>query len=257
MYRTLSISKLFKHLLFGFFRFHAAENEGGGATPPVITPEIQALIDQKLEAATAGLKNKNSELLGKLKETGESLKRFDGIDPDAVRNILSKFASDEEAGLIAKGDIDTVLSKRTERMQADFNKKLESEQKERNRYVEANKKLSARAMSESILKAATKAGALPEAMEDIVLRARGTFTVNEDGDVVAMNGDEVVLGKDGKTALSPIEWAESLRENAPHLWPKAQGTNAPGSGQHGKAAQDYSNLSPSERMTKAREAGNT
>ena len=26
-----------------------------------------------------------------------------------------------------------------------------------------------------------------------------------------------------------MEWAESLRETAPHLWPKAQGSNAPGS----------------------------
>jgi hypothetical protein len=34
------------------------------------------------------------------------------------------------------------------------------------------------------------------------------------------------MGKDGKTPLTPLEWAESLRESAPHLWPRATGTNA-------------------------------
>lgn len=230
-------------------------SEGGGGGGPEITPEVQSLIDARVTEAVNGLKSKNGELLGKLKDANTNLQRFEGIDPDAVRNILSKFASDEEAGLIAKGDIDTVLNKRTERMQADFNKKLEKEQAERNRFIEANKKLSARALSEAILKAASKAGALPEAMEDIVLRARGTWAVNEDGEVVAMNGQEVVLGKDGKTPLTPAEWAESLRETAPHLWPKAQGSNAPGSGAGAKGAQDLSNLSPQQRMTIARTRG--
>ena len=78
--------------------------------------------------------------------------------------------------------------------------------------------------------AAFKTGALPEALEDIVLRAGPVWRLNDDGEPVAMNGDEIVLGKDGKTPLTPIEWAETLRETAPHLWPRAQGSNARGSG---------------------------
>ncbi len=69
-----------------------------------------------------------------------------------------------------------------------------------------------------------------------------------------MNGDEVVLGKDGKTPLTPIEWAESLRETAPHLWPKAQGSNAPGGGNSSArvTGQDIFKLPARERLTAAR-----
>ena len=207
--------------------FMAPEGEGepGGAGD-----DQAAAIKAAVDAAVAGLKAKNSELLGSLKERNDKLKEFDGIDPVAVRSILSKFASDEEAGLIAKGDIDTVLKKRTERMQAENAKALKTEQESRTKAEAKAAKLAARTLAGAIRDASIKAGALPEAMEDIVLRGGNLWRLNDDGDPVAMNGDEVVLGKDGKTPLTPIEWAESLRETAPHLWPKAQGTNAPGSG---------------------------
>jgi hypothetical protein len=102
--------------------------------------------------------------------------------------------------------------------------------------------------------------ALPEALEDIVLRAKNSgWSVNSDGDVVAVNGEDVVLGKDGKTPLTPIEWAESLRESAAHLWPKAQGTGAPGSGASGASGKktitraQFSSLPPADQAKAARE----
>lgn len=207
-----------------------ADPAAGGGGGPDITPELQAIIDARVNDAVSGLKAKNGELIGKLKDSSENLKRYDGIDPDAVRTILSKFASDEEATLLKAGKIDEVLAKRTERMQADHAKAIEKLQEKNKRESAKASKLAARTLSGAIKDAAIKAGALPEAMEDIVLRGGGLWKLNDDGDPVALNGDEVVFGKDGKTPLTPSEWAESLRETAPHLWPKAQGSNALGSG---------------------------
>ena len=216
---------------------------GGGNATPAIAPELQAQIDAAVSAAVGGLKSKNSELLGKLKEASTNLQRYDGIDPDAVRNILSKFASDEEAALIAKGDIDTVLAKRTERMQGDFAKQLKGREETIAHLNAKAAKLAAGKVSGALTAAASKAGALPEAMEDIVLRGQGQgWTINDDGDVVALRDGEVVLGKDGKTPLTPQEWAESLRETAPHLWPKAQGTGAPGASGGGNRQAPKGNL---------------
>lgn len=192
--------------------------------------DAAAAIRKAVDEAVAGLKAKNSELLGKLKERDDKLKSFDGIDPVAVSAMLKRFADDEEAGLIKAGKIDEVLSKRTERMQAEYAKQVKAEQEARARAEGKASKLSARTLAGALRDAAIKTGALPEAMDDIVLRAGTVWRLNDDGEPVAMNGDEVILGKDGKTPLSPTEWAESLRETAPHLWPKAQGTNAPGSG---------------------------
>jgi hypothetical protein len=211
-------------------RFQQPDDDKSGGGGPDITPELQAIIDARVNDAVTGLKAKNGELIGKLKESSENLKRFDGIDPDAVRTILSKFASDEEANLLKAGKIDEVLTKRTERMQADHAKALKAAEEKAKRESSKASKLAARTLSGAIKDAAIKAGALPEAMEDIVLRGGSMWKLNDDGDPVAMNGDQVVFGKDGKTPLTPSEWAESLRETAPHLWPKAQGSNAPGSG---------------------------
>jgi hypothetical protein len=189
-------------------RLHEQEPDpaAGGAGGDDVAAAVRKAVDE----AVAGLKSKNSELLGKLKERDDKLKSFDGIDPVAVSTMLKRFADDEEAGLIKAGKIDEVLTKAKALSKAD--------------------KLAARTLAGALRDAAIKTGALPEAMDDIVLRAGSVWRLNDDGEPVAINGDEVILGKDGKTPLSPMEWAESLRETAPHLWPKAQGTNAPGSG---------------------------
>lgn len=231
--------------LMSFLMPGIVDGDGGGGDDQAAA--IQAAVD----AAVAGLKAKNSELLGKLKTAGDDLKRFDGIDPDAVRTILSKFASDEEAALIAKGEIETVLTKRTERMQADNAKAVKAEKEARERAEAKSSKLSAKALAGLLIEAAT--GALPEAKDDIIARGSPIWRLNDDGNAVAMNGEEVVFGKDGKTPLSPKEWADSLRETAPHLWPKAQGSGAPGSGAPGRGTgQDLSKLPARERLTAAR-----
>ncbi len=113
---------LFRNIARKYYAEAGEGGEGGGGAAAAITPEIQALIDARVNESVTGLKTKNSELLGKLKEQGENLKRYDGIDPDAVKTILQRFSDDEEAKLIAAGKIDEVLDKRTERLRADVDK---------------------------------------------------------------------------------------------------------------------------------------
>jgi hypothetical protein len=248
---------MYRPHLFGKTYRNEADGNGDGGGGPAITPELQAIIDAQVNNAVSGLKAKNSELIGKLKEAGENLKRFDGIEPDAVRSILKRFSDEEEAGLIAAGKLDEVLNKRTERMKGDYDKKLGAEAEARAKAEAKAQKLAQRTLAGALRDAAIKTGALPEAMDDIVLRAGGLWRLNDDGEAVAMNGDEVILGKDGKTPLTPMEWAESLRETAPHLWPKAQGTNAPGSsaGSRGTQPKKASAMTPAEKAAYIGEHG--
>ena len=127
---------------------------GGGGSGPQITPELQAIIDARVGEAVTGLKTKNSELLGKFKETSEKLKSFEGIDPEAVRGILSKFANDEEAGLIAKGDIETVVNKRVERMKAASDKEVLTAKEEALRYQSRTEKYASRVLKGEVIGAA-------------------------------------------------------------------------------------------------------
>ncbi len=221
---------LFRNMTHKYYAEAGEGGEGGGGSAPEITPEIQAIIDSRINESVIGLKTKNSELLGKLKEQGENLKRFDGIDPDAVKTILQRFSDDEEAKLIAAGKIDEVLDKRTERLRGDVDKKLKAANDRAEKAESFAKKFSDRVLGDSIRSAALKAGALPGAADDIILRAKSLFTVNEEGEAVAVDKDgTALLGKDGKTPLLPGEWVETLKDVAPHLWPQAQGT---GAGEH-------------------------
>lgn len=198
-------------------------------------PAIKAAIATAVEASVSGLKTKNSELLGKLKDTSGKLSQFEtqfeGLDLNAVKGLLTKAGQDEETKLLTEGKIDEVFTKRTERLRGDFDKQLKAEKDRADKAESFAEKFRDKVLGDSIRSAAIKAGALPEAADDLILRAKGQFMLNEEGEAIAVDKEgQAILGKDGKSPLTPLEWAESLRESAPHLWPRASGTNAPGGG---------------------------
>lgn len=205
--------------------------EGGGGSGPEITPEIQALIDAQVSTAVTGLKAKNTELLGKVKETSDKLKSFDGIDPEAVRGILAKFANDEEAQLIAKGDIDTVLAKRADRMKSGFEKDLQAARDEAQRASSRTEKFASRVLKGEVVSAASEAGVHKYAMEDAMLAAARDFELDDEGNPIAREGK---YGKDGKP-LTLKEWFADMKDARPHWFP-ATG-NGGGAGHGGASGQ--------------------
>lgn len=197
-------------------------------------PEDAKLVKEMIDKEVEGLKKKNNELIGREKEVKEKLTKLEsqveGLgDLTAIRDLLSKVENDEEGKLIKEGKIDQVVDRRTERMRKDFEKKL-SDTTERASRAEAYAQMAKDQMVASQVRdAGIKAGMRPEALEDAVFRAKAAgFSLNDNGEAVVVKGSEVVLGKDGKTPLTPQEYLEELRERAPHLWPQAAGGGAAG-----------------------------
>ncbi|MBH3366910.1 MULTISPECIES: hypothetical protein [Pseudomonas] len=224
-------------------------------------PAIKAAIATAVEASVSGLKTKNSELLGKLKETSGKLTQFEtqfeGIDIDAVKGLLSRAGQDEETKLLTEGKVDEVFNKRTERLRGEHDKQLKTLAGRAEKAEAFAAKFQGKVLGDSVRGAALKAGALPEATDDIILRAKGVFSLNEEGEAVAVDENgQTILGKDGKTPLTPLEWAESLRESAPHLWPRASGTHAPGGG-GGQAASKRSEMTSEQKRDFQRKHGQT
>lgn len=220
---------------------------GGGGSGPEITPELQAIIDARVGEAVTGLKTKNSELLGKFKETSDKLKNFDGIDPEAVRGMIAKFANDEEAQLIAKGDIESVLNKRAERMKSGFTKELTTAKEEAQRHASRTEKFASKVLKGEVIGAATEAGVHKYAMEDAMLAASRDFELDDDGNPVAREGK---YGKDGK-ALTLKEWMADMKETRPHWFP-ATGNgggagHGGGNGSKTMTQEAFNALSPKER----------
>lgn len=230
----------------------AQQGEGGeagggeGAGPGV---DVQAAID----AAVAGLKAKNGEVIADNKRLKEQLSRFDGIDPDAVRNILKRFSDDEEAGLIQAGKVDEVLNKRTERMKADYDKKLAAAMQAAEAATQRAQAFQGRVLDDAIRAAAVKAGLHQHAIDDALFRARSMFTLDENGSAVQLDADgSPVLGKDGKTPFTPMEWLEGMKDKAPHWFPataSGSGATSYGGGHGHKTLRqaDIDAMSPKDR----------
>jgi hypothetical protein len=237
-------------MLFGNkFRVMDEENgdggTGGGGQGPEITPEIQKLIDARVNEVTNGLKSKNSELLGKVKEYGEKFKQYEGIDPDAVKSILQRFSDDEEAKLIASGKIDEVLNKRTERMKSSYEQETAKERQAREAAEQRAEKFQRRVLENGVLRAATEAGVHQHAVEDAMLHAQQAFQLDDDGNPVAADG---LYGKDGKP-LTLKEWFSEMKERKPHWWPAT--ANGGGAGHGGGKGGQKGNFGGSREERKA------
>lgn len=225
-----------------------------------IKEALAAKGQEALDRAVTGLKTKNSELLGTIKTTKGELDQlkgqFEGLDIESVKALLARAATDEETRLLAEGKIDDVINRRTERLRGDYDKQLQAEKARAEKAEAFANQFKDKVLADSIRAASIKAGALPEASEDIILRARGTFQLNEHGEAVAVDKDgEVIYGKDGKTPLSPLEWAESLRESAPHLWPKAVGAGQTGDKGAKGVSKKASEMNASEKAQYISEHG--
>lgn len=236
-------------MLFGnkFRVMDEVDGDGGngdGGQSTQITPEIQKLIDAQVSAAVGGLKSKNSELLGKVKEYGEKFKQYEGIDPDAVKSILQRFSDDDEAKLIAAGKIDEVLSKRTERMKSSYEQETAKERTQREAAEQRAEKFQRRVLENGVLRAATEAGVHQHAVEDAMLHAAQAFQLDDDGNPVAADG---LYGKDGKP-LTLKEWFAEMKERKPHWWPAT--ANGGGAGHGGGKGSQKGNIggNKSERL---------
>lgn len=159
-------------------------------------------------------------------------KQFEGIDPTKVRDMLKHLDNSEEAKLLAEGKLDDVVAKRTEKLRGELQRQLDEAGGKVKAADDRASKFSQRVLDNHIRAAATKAGVHAQAIDDALIRGRSIFTLDENGDPVQMDNDgKAVLGKDGKTLFSPVEWLESMKEAAPHWFPAgAGGSGASGSG---------------------------
>lgn len=186
-------------------------------------------------------------------------KSFEGINPKTVKEMMARLDNDEEGRLMKEGKLDELVNKRTERnterLRQDFEKKLGDKDGEIQQKAQVVTKLQRRALGSVLTTTFLDLGVHKDALEDVLLNALNEhWTVNEDGEAVMLDKDgDVVLGKDGKSPLQLTEWGESKRATKKHWWP-AGNAGGGAAGSHGaKGQRDLSGLSPTDRMTAARE----
>ena len=185
----------------------------------------------------------------------EQLMKFQGLDPDAAKLALAKLQELEDQKNISAGDLDKVVANRVEKLKSDLEGRLANVTSERDSFAA---QLSTVVVDKSVQSAAVVANVIPEAMDDILERARKVFRA-KDGVATPMKGDDIVYGKDGKTPQTITEWLEELKGKAGHLFRQAEGSkggrpNGPGAA---GTLSGLEGLSGTEKLKAARRQGRT
>jgi hypothetical protein len=124
---------------------------------------------------------------------------------------------------VNKTDIEALVQNATKAL----SEQVSALQKENSDYKERTAKSS---RDSALREALVKSGVLPEAIPDALNRGIGIFSVGEDGKLIAKDGDAPLMSKkDATKALTPQEWAESLKSDARHLFGSPAGVGALGS----------------------------
>ncbi len=166
-------------------------------------------------------------------------KRFDGIDPDAVRKLAEEKQRLEEAQQIKGGEVDKVVESRLKTAKTEWDKQFAAVASERD---SLNARLTGIQIDQGVITVATKRGLRPTAIPDITARARTVFRL-VDGAPRAFesDGQTVRVGKDGITPMTLDEWVEQQVADAPHLFESNAGSGAASNGSGGVGNKSVKN----------------
>lgn len=158
-----------------------------------------------------------------LKKQIEALtEKFDGVDPELFKELNSKAQKERDKKLIDSGKVDEIVNERVTAAKSGFEKELKKAGDE-NRKL--NIQLEGLLIDNAVRDAASKSGVRAGAVEDVLLRARQVFKV-QDGKAVAFDGDKQLYGATGDP-LSVSEYISGkLAESAPHLFEQSQGSGS-------------------------------
>lgn len=228
-----------------------AEDGGSGGTVDLNNPEIQKAIQAKIDAEVQGLKNKNSELIGKVKEAQEKMKQFDGVDIENVKNLQKQMQENEEMRLLAEGKTEEVINRRIENFKKDYESQLQARDGKLSEYEQMLKKkeerLASLVIDGQIREAYVQLGYEPAALDDVLRLGRDVFIMDENGKAVPRDSEgNIIFGKDAKSPVSAGEWLQNLAEKKTYLRGvnKGAGTQA----NRGSGRVDTSKMSSTEKI---------
>jgi hypothetical protein len=215
-------------------RFNGGTGGGGD-------DDVTKRINEAVEKATAPLKQNRDEILAEKRKLKESLDAIQSqIDTlggaDGLKGMLEmreRLMKDETNKLLAEGKHEEWFDRRAAAMRKDLEAKIKAatekaEVAERDRNA-AHSAYARREIEGTVMQAATKAGIVDTALDDVLLRASNTFAFSKEHGVhIAGPDGSVVLGKDGKTPMGAAEWLDGMKEKARHWFPGSRGAGAEG-----------------------------
>lgn len=189
-------------------------------------------------------RNNNREMMrligsSNITDARAKLERLKDIDPDEYARVKTELDKFKKTG---QPDVETLVTQRTTEMKAEHEKTVKKITGENSTLSD---RLSKVLIDDALATAAASKGILSTAIEDVKLRGRGVFKIE--------NGEVVALAQDGKTrlygknseGLTVTEWMDKLSETAPHLFEPNKGGGSGGGG----TRQKYTQPNPYSKKT--------
>lgn len=200
-----------------------------------LTVDLTTSAKTQVDEAVKGLKAKNVEILDEKKVLQTSLKVFDGFNIDDAKIAGDFYAKNKDAEFLKDGTVDELIEKKTSQLNSDH----EAAMTELNGKFDAATAHGAtyqglfesKVIDDGLKIEAIKQGMRPEALEDVVLRGRGVFSLDANKLIEARDSEGKLAVTEDKKVLTVKNWVEGLKTTSPHYWPGSEGAHAtPGSG---------------------------
>lgn len=174
----------------------------------------------------------------------QQLEKLKGIDPVKYNELVDLDRQVKEKELIKAGDIEGVVNGRVAAMREEWTGRATTAE---TALAQAHQQLAVLMIDNSVRAEAIKLGVLPTAIDDVILRARALYQM-ENGVPVPKAEGKILYGKDGTTPMPIGDWAVGLKKTAPHLFQGSSGSGA-GGGDRPNGAIDVSKLTPAQKIT--------
>ena len=199
-------------------------------------------IASKITEATDGLSRKNAEILDEKKKLE---KKYEGIDPDSVRDAVKFYEKNKDSKMIETGKLDELVEQKVSSLKADHDAvvgELNSNLKKATETATTFQDLyQTKVLEDELSAAAIRAKVLPEAVRDVVTRAKQVFSLSEDFKVEARDGEGNLLKMENDIIVTPKNWMEVLKSEAPYFWPASEGAHFKGKTPGGSEGVEHMN----------------
>ena len=213
------------------FRCKSKDEVPAGLEAHYVERDGAWVLDAEGAADKSKLDEFRSTNVALMRERDELKKRFEGIDPEQVRQLAEEKRRLEEAQQLKAGETEKVVEARVRAARGELEKQVSALTSEREAL---NARLVTIQIDQGVVAAATKRGLRATAIPDITARARSVFRLaNGVPTAFEADGQTVRVGKDGVAALTLEEWIEAQVSEAPHLFEGNAGGGAAGNGSGG------------------------
>ena len=181
-------------------------------------------------------RDNNIKLMKEREELQGKLAKYGDVDPEKYQDALKKLQELDDKKMLDEGKIDELVNARTERLRTGYDTQIKAFQRKVGDLEGTSKTLSDELAKERIdgrlREVAGLAGIRKTALTDLINRGRQVWRLVE-GVPVAMQGEQMIYGKDPAKPISMDEWVKGLADEAPHLFEPSSGGGANNQGGNG------------------------